>query len=103
MHVIFGICGNEKKNGLLLAGLLVPLILFSSELQLYKSWYLNNKIIYGTKFKVATFLPGPEICGAVLTVTKEHSCKLFFVVYLLLSINWSFELCYFSMNKSNYC
>ena len=63
---------------------------------------MNNNFLYGIKLEVATFLPGPEVCGAVLTVTKEHSRKLF-VVCLLLSVNWSFELCYFSMNKSNYC
>ena len=33
--------------------------------------------LYGTKFEVATFLPGPKVCGAVLTVVKEHLHKLF--------------------------
>ena len=61
-----------------------------------------HKFLYGTKFEVATFLPGPEVCGAVHTVTKKHLCS-FFVVYLLLSVNWSFELHYFSTNKFNYC
>jgi len=38
---------------------------------------MNNKSLNGTKFEVAAVLPGPEVCGAVLTVTKEHWCKLF--------------------------
>ena len=79
MHVIFGICGNENMS--LLADLLVSLIyyhLISGELQLYKSWHINNNFLYGTKFEVAAFLPGPEVCGAVHTVTKKNLRKLFF-------------------------
>jgi len=51
--------------------------LINGELQLYKSWYTNNEFLCGTKFEVATFLPGPEVCGTVLTVTKEDLHKLF--------------------------
>ena len=47
-------------------------------------------------------IPIPGTSLYIYAVTKEHSRKLF-VVYLLLSVKWSFELRYFSTNKSNYC
>ena len=48
------------------------------------------------------FFQGLKFAGQFILLLRSIRAS-FFVVYLLLSINWSFELCYFSMNKSNYC